>query len=177
MGISDLKNLFGFAEVFSPLILYLVLLLIIRLVLEKLNFLKKPPFKNAFPLIKNILHVFIFVTIILYTLGIVGIDIHGIITGLGLFSFAIGFALKDVISNFFAGLSLFFYGPFKIGDDIIIDDYRGTVSKMDIRYTVLKLGKKLCYIPNSYMMETKIIVIKGTSLGKPLKRDKKEGNI
>jgi hypothetical protein len=37
MGINDFKSLFSFAEIFSPLILCLLLLLIIRLVLEKLN--------------------------------------------------------------------------------------------------------------------------------------------
>ena len=37
-------------------------------------------------------------------LGTIGINVGALITGLGLVGFAIGFALKDAISNFLAGV-------------------------------------------------------------------------
>lgn len=43
-----------------------------------------------------------------------GIDVQGIITGLGLVNFIMDFALKDVISNFLSGLSVLLYGPLKL---------------------------------------------------------------
>jgi small-conductance mechanosensitive channel len=165
MSMDFLKNISHFAEIFSPIFLYLFLF--IRIILEKIDFLKAPPFEKVFYFIKNILHILIFIASLIFSLGIFGIDVQGIITGLGLFSFALGFALKDVISNFLSGLSMLFYGPFKVGDNITIDGYRGTVIKMDIRYTVLEkktddLKTELCYIPNSYLIGTKIILERRT---------------
>lgn len=163
MALDSLKSLFKLAEISSPVALYLFLLVFMRIILEKINFLKSPPFENIFPFIKNILHVFIFIISLIFSLGIFGIDVQGLIAGLGLFSFALGFALKDVISNFLAGVSILLYGPFKIGDIIRIDAYRGKVVKMDIRYTVLEwktteLKQEFCFVPNSYLMGTKIII-------------------
>lgn len=165
MTLDSLKSLLKLAEIFSPIALYLFLLIAIRIILEKINFLQNPPFENAFNFIKNLLHFLIFIASLIFALGIFGIDVQGVITSLGLFSLALGFALKDVISNFLSGLSILLYGPFKIGDMIRIDDYRGKVVKMDIHYTVLeweteKLKTEVCYIPNSYLMMTKIILEK-----------------
>lgn len=163
MTLDSLKSLFKLAEIFSPIALYLFLLIFIRIILEKINFLRNPSFKSTFGFIKNLLHLLIFIASLIFALGIFGIDVQGIITSLGLFSFALGFALKDVISNFLSGVSILLYGPFKIGDIIRVDEYRGKVVKMDTRYTVLewkteKLKTELCYIPNSYLMGAKIIL-------------------
>jgi small conductance mechanosensitive channel len=113
---------------------------------------------KEFFLYQNLLHILIFIISLIVTFGIFGIDVQGIITGLGLASFIMGFALKDVISNLLSGFSILFYGPFKIGDVIIIDGIYGTVLKMDIHYIVLDTGNELCYIPNSYITRTKIMV-------------------
>lgn len=152
------KTIFSFLEIFSPFFLYLILIIIIRIILEKINFLKNPPFENIFPFIKNLLHILIFIISLIVALGIFGIDVQGIIAGLGLASFVMGFALKDVISNLLSGFSILLYGPFKVGDVIIVDEVCGTVSKMDIRYTVLESDNELCYIPNSCITGNKIIV-------------------
>ena len=156
----DTRYIFNFLEMFSPFVLYLILVVIIRIILEKISFLRKPPFESVFFFIKNLLHILIFIISLIVALGIFGIDVQGIITGLGLASFIMGFALKDVISNLLSGFSILFYGPFKIGDIINVDGTCGTVSKMDIHYIVLDTGNELCYIPNSYITGTKIMVKK-----------------
>jgi small conductance mechanosensitive channel len=93
-------------------------------------------------------------------LGVLGIDVQGIVAGLGLMSFAIGLILKDAVSSSISGLSILFYKPFKIGDEIRIDDLKGRVLKMDVRYTTLDAGKELYLIPNSHVIESKIIITK-----------------
>src|SRR5260221_10783231 len=51
-------------------------------------------------------------------LGTLGINITGIVAGLGLTGFALGFALKDSIANLLAGVMILIYRPFEPGDRI-----------------------------------------------------------
>ena len=46
---------------------------------------------------------------------------------LGLSSVAIGFAFRDVLHNYLAGILLLITEPFRIGDPIIFGSYEGTV--------------------------------------------------
>lgn len=61
-----------------------------------------------------------------------------IIAGLGITSVAIGFAFKDILQNFFAGLLLLWRRPFKVGDQIRVNDFEGTVEEINMRSTRLK---------------------------------------
>ena len=42
-------------------------------------------------------------------LGILGVDIAALVAGLGLTGFALGFTLKDALSNLLAGILILFY--------------------------------------------------------------------
>ena len=55
------------------------------------------------------------------TLGTLGVDVSALVTGLGLTGFALGFAIKDTISNILAGVLLLIYRPFQIGDSAFSD--------------------------------------------------------
>jgi len=46
---------------------------------------------------------------------------------LGIGSVAIGFAFHDILQNFLAGILLLLTEPFKIGDQIIVNQFEGTV--------------------------------------------------
>ena len=56
-------------------------------------------------------------------LGTLGINVSALVAGLGLTGFALGFALKDTISNLISGVLILLYKPFKIGDRIKISGY------------------------------------------------------
>jgi len=66
-------------------------------------------------------------------LGILGVNVSALVAGIGLTCFAIGFALKDTISNFLSGVLI--YRPFEKGNRIKISGYEGIVIAMtcDIR--------------------------------------------
>ena len=70
-------------------------------------------------------------------LGTLGIDVSALVAGLGLTGFALGFALKDTISNLLSGILILLYKPFKIGNHISISGYEGVVVSIDLRYTEL----------------------------------------
>lgn len=91
-------------------------------------------------------------------LGTAGIDIAALVAGLGLTGFALGFALKDVVSNVLAGILIMIYKPFRHGDRITVKAYTGTVTQIDLRYTVLRAEDKTFYIPNSILFTDPLTV-------------------
>lgn len=78
---------------------------------------------------------------------------------LGVGSVAIGFAFKDVLQNFLAGILLLLREPFKIGDQIVFKGFEGTVDVIDTRSTRLKTydGRRVV-IPNGEIYTNAFIV-------------------
>tara|TARA_B110000503_G_scaffold133571_1_gene211301 strand:+ start:837 stop:1328 length:492 start_codon:yes stop_codon:yes gene_type:complete len=100
------------------------------------------------------------ITIAIMTLlGTMGVDISALLTGLGLTGFALGFALKDVLSSCIAGILILFYRPFKLQSKITVMGVEGTVIDIDLRYTTLKNGSEKHLIPNSKLISEKITII------------------
>jgi len=91
-------------------------------------------------------------------LGILGVNVSALVTGLGLTGFALGFALKDTISNLLSGVLILLYQPFKIGDRIKISGYEGDVVAIDLRYTELGSEGDKILIPNSKLFTDPITV-------------------
>lgn len=58
-----------------------------------------------------------------------------LVTGLGITSVAIGFAFKDILQNFFAGILILWRQPFVVGDQIRSRDFEGTVEEINMRST------------------------------------------
>ncbi len=91
-------------------------------------------------------------------LGTLGINVSALVAGLGLTGFALGFALKDSISNLLSGVLLLLYRPFKIGNLIKVSSYQGTVVSIDLRYTELDSEGNKVLIPNSKLFTDPVIV-------------------
>jgi small conductance mechanosensitive channel len=69
---------------------------------------------------------------------------------LGIGSVAIGFAFQNILQNFLAGLLLLWTEPFRVGDQIRLDNFEGTVEEIETRATTIKTydGKRVV-IPNA----------------------------
>lgn len=82
-----------------------------------------------------------------------------LIAGLGITSVAIGFAFKDVLQNFFAGILILWRRPFVVGDQIRTKDYEGTVEEITVRSTRLKTydGER-AVLPNGDVYTNAILV-------------------
>lgn len=91
-------------------------------------------------------------------LGVLGLDIGALLGALGLTSVAIGFALKEVFSNYISGMILLAARPFRLGDQVTIKDFEGTVTQIQLRATTLNTydGRKV-YIPNQEVFLASII--------------------
>src|SRR3984893_15745901 len=57
---------------------------------------------------------------------------------LGIGSVAIGFAFQNILPNFLAGLLLLWAEPFRVGDQIKLDAFEGTVEDIQTRATTIK---------------------------------------
>jgi small conductance mechanosensitive channel len=103
--------------------------------------------------------------IVLITLGTVtalgnlSVDVSAIVTGLGLTGFALGFALRDTISNLLAGVLILLYSPFEIGNRIKILSFEGVVVAIDLRYTELDGQGSRILIPNSKLFTDPITLL------------------
>lgn len=93
-------------------------------------------------------------------LGTLGIDVSALIAGLGLTGFALGFALKDMLSSAVAGLMLLLNRPFALGDRIAVTGMEGKVVKVDLRYVTLEDGEgKRFLIPNANVLSNPVTMI------------------
>jgi small conductance mechanosensitive channel len=78
---------------------------------------------------------------------------------LGISGVAIGFAFQNILQNFLAGLLLLWAEPFRIGDEIKLDPYEGTVEEIQTRATIIKTydGRRVV-IPNADLFTHSVTV-------------------
>jgi len=82
-----------------------------------------------------------------------------LIAGLGITSVAIGFAFKDVLQNFFAGILILWRRPFIVGDEIKVREFEGTVEDITTRSTRVKTydGER-AVLPNGDVYTNAVLV-------------------
>lgn len=78
---------------------------------------------------------------------------------LGLSSVAIGFAFRDILQNFLAGILILLSHPFRVGDQIVSGQYEGTVEEIQTRATFLRTydGRRVV-IPNANLFTNPVTV-------------------
>lgn len=92
-------------------------------------------------------------------LGTIGVDVSALVAGLGLTSFALGFALQDILSNVLSGMLLLIYRPFRLGNYIKVGANEGHVVAIDLRYTTIRTDALFILIPNQQLFKESIIVM------------------
>lgn len=95
---------------------------------------------------------------ILTALAQIGINVAALLAGLGIFGFALGFALQDVSKNFISGLLLLVQKPFSVGEVVQIDEYTGTVKDIQLTATELEtLDGQIVLIPSALVYTNPIV--------------------
>jgi len=91
------------------------------------------------------------------TLDALGVNLRDAVTALGLGSVAIGFALKDILSNLVSGVLILAMRSFEIGDQIVLGDTEGTVEQIELRATQIRTyDGRLVLVPNGEVFTSRI---------------------
>jgi len=110
-------------------------------------------------LISRVIRLAVFVFGVVTGLGTMGVDVSALVAGLGLTGFALGFALRDTLSNTIAGVMLLLYRPFMVDDIISVAGATGKVSAMDLRYTTIASEGKRVLVPNATLLSNVVTVV------------------
>ncbi len=93
------------------------------------------------------------------TIAIDNFAVDDFIAILGIGSVAIGFAFRDILQNFLAGILILLTEPFRIGDQIVFGSYEGTVEDIQIRATSLRTyDNRRVVIPNGDLFTDSVTV-------------------
>ncbi len=89
--------------------------------------------------------------------GVLGVSFSTIIASFGVAGLIVGFALKDIIENFVAGVLILWRRPFEIADQIQVGVNAGTVKEINFRSTSLRTADGIeVLIPNSLIFNQAI---------------------
>ncbi|MBK7217568.1 MAG: mechanosensitive ion channel family protein [Candidatus Promineofilum sp.] len=108
-------------------------------------------------LIRQIVYYAIWVLGFIIAVNALGFDPQALATGLGLSSLALGFALKDILSNFVSGLLILVMRPFELGDEIVVGDTEGSVEGIDLRATQIRTyDGRIVLVPNAELFTLRV---------------------
>ncbi|MEI2582641.1 mechanosensitive ion channel family protein [Scytonema sp. PRP1] len=78
---------------------------------------------------------------------------------LGISGVAIGFAFRDILQNFLAGILILLTEPFQLDDQIVFKEFEGTVENIETRATTIRTydGRRIV-IPNAELFTNSVTV-------------------
>lgn len=148
------KLSFNAAHILNGILILLLLFIcesIISFVLELLKPRLNRP-RTMISLAKNILRYAVILIAICVILSMFSVDIGTILAGLGIIALIIGFGAESLIADVVTGLFILIDNQYNVGDIIEINGFRGTVTDVSVRTTVLTdVGGNVKIINNSDM--------------------------
>jgi small-conductance mechanosensitive channel len=139
------------------------------LIARRIRCRKGRPEANVLILVEKSLRLLLVGLGIFLALSIVvpSLKFHDLIALLGIGGVAVGFAFRDVLQNFFAGVVLLLTRAFEVGDRIESGAVEGVVEEISIRSTIVKndSGDRII-IPNGLLMTREITHLLRAEKGK-----------
>ena len=152
---------------YGPRLLIGILILLAGLWLIRLlagwlhnRMLKKEVDTTVKPFLLSLLTVALRVLLILTVMQFVGIQLTLFTALVGAFGVAAGLALSGTLQNFASGVLILLLKPFVVGDNIITQGLEGTVTSIQIFYTLVKtFDNRTLIVPNGQLSNNTIINI------------------
>ncbi len=150
-------------SIVERLLLLLLLVVVIRVLvwlfrkfLETMT--KRGLDRAAVPMISDLFRYALYIVGLLVGLGIFGVNTNGILAVIGAASLAVGFALKDALSNVASGFLLLFLKPFKAGDYVECGSVKGKIDGIGLFNTLFRTTDGLFLsAPNSSLFGAPIV--------------------
>jgi small-conductance mechanosensitive channel len=112
---------------------------------------------NAQSLINVLVSITLFIIAAIVVLDNVGVNVTGLIAGLGIGGIAIGLAAKGIFEDLFAAIAIIFDRPFRNGDGIKFDQTTATVERIGLKTTRLRaLTGEEVIISNTQLLSKQI---------------------
>lgn len=128
---------------------------LVKTLKEKLN---KDEDDTRFDFILKIVRAVIYIIAGFIAITLLGVNLNGLVAGLGIGGVIVTLAAQDTAKNLFGGLVIFMDKPFVVGDWIQMDNYEGTVEDITFRSTRIRtFENSLVNIPNSIISNSSII--------------------
>lgn len=139
-------------KIIGTLVILIVGWIIIKILVKLIEkFFDKVDFERSVEtFIENVVKVLLWIVLLIVILSNLGVNVSGLIAGLGIMGFIVGFALKDTLGNLASGVFILFHKPFRVGDFVKVAGIGGVIEKVGIAACILKApdGVKIT-IPNS----------------------------
>jgi small-conductance mechanosensitive channel len=95
--------------------------------------------------------------VLLLILDNLGINITGLVAGLGIGGIAVALAVQNILGDLFASLSIVLDKPFIIGDFVVVDSLFGTVEHIGLKTTRIRsLGGEQLIFSNNDLLKSRI---------------------
>ena len=89
--------------------------------------------------------------------GLFGLNLNGLIAGLGITGLALALAARDSVANIFGAISIIIDQPFNVGDWILVEDIEGEVVQIGLRTTLIRSSADtLITVPNSNLVNSPV---------------------
>jgi small-conductance mechanosensitive channel len=112
---------------------------------------------SAVGIIRLLVSVALFAIAIILILDNLGVNVTGLVAGLGIGGIAIGLAAQGIFSDLFAALSIIFDKPFRRGDAVRFDDINGHVEQIGLKTTrVRSLNGEQIIVSNAKLLEKQL---------------------
>ncbi len=100
-----------------------------------------------------IARVVLWVIVLLLLLDNLGVNITGLVAGLGIGGIAVALAVQNILGDLLASLSIVLDKPFVIGDFIVVDSLSGTVEHIGLKTTRIRSlsGEQLIFSNNDLL--------------------------
>lgn len=106
----------------------------------------------------SIILVLLRIIVIISAVAKIGVNVTSLVAAIGAAGVTVGLALKDSFSNIASGILIITNKPFKVGDYLEVDNFQGTVIKVEMLFTTLKTyDNKIIVVPNSKLTSEQII--------------------
>ena len=119
---------------------------------------KKAVGSNVATFLQNMIIAVLYVLLAVLLMQILGIQMTLFATIIGGITVAAGLALSGTMQNFASGILILLLKPFRTGDNIITQGQEGTVTSIQIFYTIITtFDNKTVIVPNSKLSNEIII--------------------
>ncbi|WP_443971181.1 mechanosensitive ion channel family protein [Sphingobium sp. CR28] len=131
--------------------------IIIGLIERRTNADRHDTLANAMGIIRLLVTVTLFIIAAIVVLDNLGVNVTGLVAGLGIGGIAIGLAAQGIFSDLFAALSIIFDRPFRQGEVITYDQTTARVERIGLKSTRLRaMSGEHKVISNAQLLQKEI---------------------